>query len=107
MQNRTILSVYHFVQYHFVRIPFCTYHFVRIPFCPLPFCPVTFYNRGLPSSRVSEVQTHRSTALSVGRGSSLVDLSSCGFEYRSSRHVGTLGKSFTHSCLWHFGVKLD
>src|SRR6218665_2177733 len=25
----TILSVYHFVQYHFVRIPFCPYHFVR------------------------------------------------------------------------------
>src|SRR6218665_3750047 len=22
------------------------------------------------------------------------------------RHVGTLGKSFTHSCLWRFGVKL-
>src|SRR6218665_2538365 len=29
-----------------------------------------------------------------------------GFESRSSRHVGTLGKSFTHSCLWRFGVKL-
>src|SRR6218665_1714876 len=29
-----------------------------------------------------------------------------GFEYRSSRHVGTLGKSFTRSCLWCFGVKL-
>src|SRR6218665_1915270 len=27
-------------------------------------------------------------------------------ESRSSRHVGTLGKSFTHSCLWRFGVKL-
>jgi len=24
----------------------------------------------------------------------------------SSRHVGTLGKSLTHSCLWRFGVKL-
>ena len=29
-----------------------------------------------------------------------------GFEYRSNRHIGTLGKSFTRSCLWHFGVKL-
>src|SRR6218665_2390599 len=29
-----------------------------------------------------------------------------GFESRSSRHVGTLDKSFTHSCLWRFGVKL-
>ena len=29
-----------------------------------------------------------------------------GFESRSSRHMGTLGKSFTHSCLWRFGVKL-
>src|SRR6218665_1201834 len=29
-----------------------------------------------------------------------------GFKSRSSRHVGTLGKSFTHSCLWRFGVKL-
>jgi len=24
----------------------------------------------------------------------------------SSRHAGTLGKSFTCSCLWRFGVKL-
>ena len=24
----------------------------------------------------------------------------------AGRHVGTLGKSFTHSCLWRFGVKL-
>ena len=29
-----------------------------------------------------------------------------GFEYRCSRHVGSLGKSFTRSCLWLFGVKL-
>src|SRR6218665_2237094 len=29
-----------------------------------------------------------------------------GFESRSSCHVGTLGKSFTRSCLWRFGVKL-
>src|SRR6218665_3150919 len=29
-----------------------------------------------------------------------------GFESRSSRHVGTLGKSLTRSCLWRFGVKL-
>ena len=28
-----------------------------------------------------------------------------GFESRSSRHVGTLGKSLTRSCLWCFGVK--
>src|SRR6218665_1827864 len=28
-----------------------------------------------------------------------------GFDYRSSRHVRTLGKYFTHSCLWRFGVK--
>ena len=28
-----------------------------------------------------------------------------GFDSRSSRHVGTLGKSFIHSCLWHFGMK--
>src|SRR6218665_2983422 len=27
-----------------------------------------------------------------------------GFDSRSSRHVGTLGKSFTHSCLRCFGV---
>ena len=30
----------------------------------------------------------------------------CGFESRSSHHVGTLGKSLTRSCLWYFGVKL-
>jgi len=29
-----------------------------------------------------------------------------GFESRSCRHVGSLGKSFTHRCLWRFGVKL-
>ena len=28
-----------------------------------------------------------------------------GFDSRSSRQVETLGKSFTHSCLWRFGVK--
>jgi len=27
------------------------------------------------------------------------------FDSCSSRHVGTLGKSFTHSCHWRFGVK--
>ena len=29
-----------------------------------------------------------------------------GFESRSSRHVVTLGKSFTRSYMWRFGVKL-
>src|SRR6218665_3420727 len=29
-----------------------------------------------------------------------------GFECRSSCHLGTLGKSLTHSCLWRFGMKL-
>ena len=28
-----------------------------------------------------------------------------GFDSRSSRHLGTLGKYFIHSCLWRFGVK--
>ena len=28
------------------------------------------------------------------------------FESRSGRHVGTLVKYFTHSCLWRFGMKL-
>src|SRR6218665_4218287 len=28
-----------------------------------------------------------------------------GFDSRFSRHVGTLGKSFTHSCLWRFRMK--
>ena len=27
-----------------------------------------------------------------------------GFDSRSNRHAGTLSKSFTHSCLWRFGV---
>ena len=27
------------------------------------------------------------------------------FESRPSGHVGTLGKSFTRSCLWRFGMK--
>src|SRR6218665_3004590 len=30
----TILSVYHFVQYHFVCIPFCPYHFITLPSLP-------------------------------------------------------------------------
>ena len=30
----------------------------------------------------------------------------CGLESCSSRYIGTLGKSFTHSYLWRFGVKL-
>src|SRR6218665_2190476 len=29
-----------------------------------------------------------------------------GFESHFSRPVGTLGKSFTRSCLWHFSMKL-
>ena len=28
-----------------------------------------------------------------------------GFDFRSSRHTGTLDKSLTHNCLWRFGVK--
>src|SRR6218665_352557 len=33
-------------------------------------------------------------------------LRGCRFESRSSHHVGTLGKSFTSSCLWCFCMKL-
>ena len=29
-----------------------------------------------------------------------------GFEFRSNRHIGTLGKSFTRRCLCRFGLKL-
>jgi len=29
-----------------------------------------------------------------------------GFEFRSSCHIGTLGKPFTHICLWRFGVNI-
>ena len=47
----------------------------------------------------------------VGRGWRIgrVDafrLKGYGFDSRSSRHVGTLGKCFTSSCVWRFGVKL-
>ena len=43
------------------------------------------------------------------RGGSMVKfgafrLEGCRFEFYSSRHVGTLGKSFTRSCLQRFGV---
>ena len=34
------------------------------------------------------------------------ELEGRGFDSCSSHHVGTLGKSLTHSCLWRFGVKL-
>ena len=30
-----------------------------------------------------------------------------GIDSRSSRHVGTLGKFLTHSCIWPFGVKFQ
>ena len=30
----------------------------------------------------------------------------CGFKSCYSRHIGTMGKSFTRSCLWRLGVKL-
>ena len=30
-----------------------------------------------------------------------------GFDSRSSRHVGTIGKFLTHSCLWRFGMKFQ
>ena len=47
----------------------------------------------------------------VGSGGTLVEVDTFrqegrGFESLSSRQLGTLGKSFTCSCLWHFGVKL-
>jgi len=42
------------------------------------------------------------TYMYVGRDSSLVVSS----PFVRSHHVGTLGKSFTSSCLWSFGVKL-
>ena len=50
----------------------------------------------------------------MGRGGALVKSNEAfrpeegrGFESHSSRQVETLGKSLTHSCLWHFGVKLQ
>ena len=30
-----------------------------------------------------------------------------GLDSRSSRHIGTLGKSLTHNCLWHIGMKFQ
>src|SRR6218665_4164147 len=44
-----------------------------------------------------------------GVGGALVESTpNChGFDFRSSRLVGTLGKSFTHSCLWRFDVKFQ
>ena len=48
----------------------------------------------------------------TGRGGSLVYSAPFvrrkdrGFDSRSSRHLGALGKSFTRSCLWRFEVKL-
>jgi len=47
----------------------------------------------------------------MGSSGSLVDWSPfvqrvVGFEPRFSRHVGSLGKSFTRSCQWRFGLKL-
>ena len=45
----------------------------------------------------------------LGHGGSVVGFGALRLEGRtfdshSSHHVGTLGKSFTYSCLWHFGV---
>src|SRR6218665_4166513 len=43
---------------------------------------------------------------SVGHGGSVVSSVPCirRFESHTSHHVGTLGMSFTHSCLWSFGL---
>ena len=46
------------------------------------------------------------TRVSVGRGGDTFQPEDRGFESRSSRHVGTLGKSFTCNCLLRFSVKL-
>src|SRR6218665_2727076 len=57
----------------------------------MPNLPRVFYACGT-WWRIGRVETFRPE----GRG----------LESRSNRHVGTLGKSFTCSCLWRFGVKL-
>ena len=61
------------------------------------------------SKKVSKLNTGDLILLHVGSdGEFVVDAfrpNGHGFDSRSSRHVGTFGKSFTHSCLWHFDVK--
>ena len=48
--------------------------------------------------------THMGRAWRIGRVDAFSQKGH-GFDSRSSRHVGTLGKSFIHSCLWRFGMK--
>src|SRR6218665_1552790 len=58
----------------------------------------------------STLLQEQSNILRVGRGWRIGRVDAFrskghGFDSRSSRHVGTLDKSSTHSCRWHFGVK--
>ena len=49
---------------------------------------------------------HKYNSCTVGRDDALhVRPKGYGFNSRSSRHVGTLGKSFTRSYLWRFAMK--
>jgi len=54
---------------------------------------------------ITPLQVHYYSEAPIGRFEAF-RLNVCGFNSRSSRHVGTLGKSFNHSCLWRFGMKL-
>src|SRR6218665_2818690 len=62
--------------------------------------PNRFNQRGIPDGGILCGALWR-----IGRGEA-VRPEGRGIESRSSRYVGTFGKSFTHSCLWRFGVKL-
>src|SRR6218665_450764 len=59
---------------------------------------------------ISSAVNHAFYAYIVGRSGSLLDSAPFVLRVAGSnppiRHVGTLDKSFTRSCLWSFGVKL-
>ena len=61
-------------------------------------------NPALVSLRLSNITASQGRVWRIGRVDAFCPKGH-GFDSRSSCHVGTLGKFFTHSYLWRFGVK--
>src|SRR6218665_1381474 len=92
--HKTIPTVY--ISAANLRPAYCLKHFIFIP---------SFLKTAMHNSRLKQ------TCFKCGAWWLIDRVNTCqpdgrGFESCSSRHVRTLGKSFTPSCLWCFGEKL-
>src|SRR6218665_2908795 len=89
--------------------PNCPRRIVRaelsVPNCNAQNCPDTTGALEVPRLRLQLWSDIEVNHIDIGRFDAFHPKGR-GFESRSSRHVGTLGKSFTRSYLWQFGVKL-